>query len=462
MGRGNGNMMNAGMQARVLIVEDEEKLRRVLALHLESQGYEALAAASAEEALRLASRAQLVLTDLRLPGMDGLALLDALQRQNPRLPVVVMTAYSSVETAVEAMKKGAADFLPKPFSLDHLNTVVRKALEVQQLREENTRLREELGRRYRLEDIIGTGPKMQEILAAVRRVAPTRTTVLLCGESGVGKDLIARAIHFHSPRAAQPFVKINCTTIPENLMESELFGYEKGAFTGAVAARAGKFEQADKGTVFLDEIGDVPPSVQVKLLRVLQDREFERLGSNRTRQIDVRVIAATNADLRRALEEGNFREDLYYRLNVFPITIPPLRERREDIPLMAERFLRRFAADTGSPVREISPEAMRKLAEYDWPGNVRELENVIERSLLYADGAVLGPEHIRLDHAPRRAANGAAANGFLPEGVTLEQYEQHLIREALRRAGGNKSQAARLLGLTRNALRYRLSQMGME
>ena len=464
MARANGNRMKAGMKTRILIVEDEEKLRRVLSLHLESLGYEVASTASAEEALRLAPQVQLVLTDLRLPGMNGLELLEAIQRQNARLPVIVMTAYSSVETAVDAMKKGAADFLPKPFSLDHLAAVVRKALEVQQLREENARLREELGRRYRIENIIGTGPKMQEILAAVMRVAPTRTTVLLCGESGVGKDLIARAIHYHSPRAEQPFVKINCTTIPENLMESELFGYEKGAFTGAVASRPGKFEQADKGTVFLDEIGDVPPAVQVKLLRVLQDREFERLGSNRTRQIDVRVIAATNADLRRALEEGNFREDLYYRLNVFPITIPPLRERREDIPLLAERFLRKFAAETGSRVEEISPEAMQKLVEYHWPGNVRELENVIERSLLYADGKVLLPEHIRLDYAPRRLNNGQAApaDGFLPEGMTLEQYEQHLIREALRRAGGNKSQAARLLGLTRNALRYRLSQMGLE
>jgi len=465
MGRGNGNIMKAEMPPRVLIVEDEEKLRRVLTLHLESKGFEAIGVSTAEEALRLAPQTQLVLTDLRLPGMDGLELLESLRRLNAHLPVIVMTAFSSVETAVEAMKRGAADFLPKPFSLDHLDAVVSKALEVQRLREENTRLREELGQRYRIENIVGAGPKMQEILSAVMRVAPTRTTVLLCGESGVGKDLIARAIHYHSPRASQPFVKINCTAIPENLMESELFGYEKGAFTGAVTSRPGKFEQADKGTVFLDEIGDVPPAVQVKLLRVLQDRELERLGSNRTRQVDVRVIAATNADLRRALEEGNFREDLYYRLNVFPITIPPLRERPEDIPLLAERFLRRFAAETGSRVREISPEAMRKLTSYHWPGNVRELENVIERSLLYADGTVLGPEHIRLDYAPSRASNGqpaASATGFLPEGMTLDEYEKQLIREALRRAGGNKSQAARLLGLTRNALRYRLSQMGIE
>jgi DNA-binding NtrC family response regulator len=394
MGRGNGTIMKAGMTPRVLIVEDEEKLRRVLSLHLESKGFEVSAAATAEEALRLAPQAQLVLTDLRLPGMDGMALLESLQRMNARLPVIVMTAFSSVETAVEAMKKGAADFLPKPFSLDHLDAVVGKALEVQQLREENTRLREELGHRYRLENIIGTGPKMQEILAAVMRVAPTRTTVLLCGESGVGKDLIARAIHFHSPRASQPFVKINCTTIPENLMESELFGYEKGAFTGAVASRPGKFEQADKGTVFLDEIGDVPPSVQVKLLRVLQDREFERLGSNRTRQIDVRVIAATNADLRRALEEGNFREDLYYRLNVFPITIPPLRERREDIPLLARVFLSEFCAENGLGDKQLTDEAVDALCARPWPGNVRELRNVIERL------AILGGDPITLEDLP--------------------------------------------------------------
>jgi DNA-binding NtrC family response regulator len=456
------------MKARILLVEDEEKLRRVLSLQLESSGYEPVLAGSAEEALKLAERVNLVLTDLRLPAMDGMALLEAVQRQNPRLPVVVMTAFGTVEIAVEAMKKGAADFLPKPFSLDHLMAVVRKALEVQSLREENVLLKEELGRRYQFENIVGYGSRMQEILGAVSRVAPSRTTVLLCGESGVGKDLIARAIHHHSPRATQPFVKINCTAIPENLMESELFGFEKGAFTGAVTAKPGKFEQADGGTVFLDEIGDVPTGVQVKLLRILQEREFERLGSNKTKQIDVRVIAATNVDLRRALEEGNFREDLYYRLNVFPITIPPLRERSEDVPVLADHFLKKFARDTGSIVAGISEPAQHKLVAYHWPGNVRELENVIERSLLYAAGSVLQPDDIRLDHAPRRAATGAPANGngpgadFLPEGVSLDEHERQLIREALKRASGNKSQAARLLGLSRNALRYRLSQMGLE
>ncbi|MBN9661715.1 MAG: sigma-54-dependent Fis family transcriptional regulator [Acidobacteria bacterium] len=458
------------MMARILIVEDEEKLRRVLSLQLESAGYEVETAGSAEAALRMSDRANLVLTDLRLPAMDGLSLLEAIQRQNARLPVVVMTAFGTVEIAVEAMKKGAADFLPKPFSMDHLMAVVRKALEVQSLREENTRLKEELGHRYRFENIIGSGPKMQEILASVLRVGPMRTTVLLCGESGVGKDLIARAIHHHSPRSAHPFVKINCTAIPENLMESELFGYEKGAFTGAATSKPGKFEQAEGGTVFLDEIGDVPTAVQVKLLRILQEREFERLGSNKTRQIDVRVIAATNVDLRRALEEGNFREDLYYRLNVFPLTIPPLRERAEDIPVLAESFVRKFARELGSQVEGISEAASQKLMAYHWPGNVRELENAIERSLLYATGILLQPEDIRLDHAPRRAVPGNGGNGngaavvndFLPEGVSLEEHEQQLIREALRRAAGNKSQAARLLGLSRNALRYRLSQMGLE
>jgi transcriptional regulator with GAF, ATPase, and Fis domain len=305
---------------------------------------------------------------------------------------------------------------------------------------------------------------MQEILSAVTRVAPNRTTVLLCGESGVGKDLIARAIHHHSPRKDQPFVKINCTALPEDLMESELFGYEKGAFTGAATSKPGKFEQADGGTVMLDEIGDVPPSIQVKLLRILQEREFERLGSNKTRQIDVRVIAATNVDLKSAIEEGNFREDLYYRLNVFPLTIPSLRDRVEDIPFLAEHFLRKFTREQGIAVSAISPEAMSKLLSHSWPGNVRELENVIERSLVFASGTVLQAADIRLDDArkPQSAMIAAAAGGFLPDGVTLDQHEQDLIREALRRANNNKSQAARMLGLTRNALRYRLSQMGIE
>ena len=448
------------MKKRVLVVEDEEKLRRVVELQLVSAGFEVDKAATAEEGVKVVDRADLVLTDLRLPNMDGLGLLALIRRQNAQVPVVVMTAYGSIETAVECMKAGATDFLLKPFSLDHLMQVVHKALEVRALRDENRQLKEELGRRYEYDNIIGRSEPMQEIFATIERVAPTRATVLLAGESGVGKDLIARAIHFHSPRRDRPLVKINCTAIPENLMESELFGYEKGAFTGAVTSKPGKFEQADTGTVFLDEIGDVPGPIQVKLLRILQEREFERLGSNVTRHTDVRIIAATNQDLRAALEQGTFREDLYYRLNVVPLNIPPLRERKQDIPFLANHFIRKLAADSGSAVESITDAAMERLMAYHWPGNVRELENVIERSLVLCRGRQLDAGDVRLESAPRpRSQNG---QHFLPEGLTLDQYEQELIREALRRADGNKSHAARLLGLTRNALRYRLTQMGLE
>ena len=448
------------MKATVLVVEDEEKLRRVIELQLKTAGYEVEQAGSAEEAFKRADRADVILTDLRLPGQSGLELLTSLRNQDSRTPIIVMTAFGSIETAVEAMKAGAVDFLPKPFSLDHLMTVIDKALEIKNLRTENRELRAELSQRYEFDNIVGRSEAMREIFATIDRVAPTRATVLLCGESGVGKDMIARAIHHHSPRADRPFVKINCTALPENLMESELFGYEKGAFTGANASKPGKFEQADTGTVFLDEIGDVPGSIQVKLLRILQEREFERLGSNKTRHIDVRVLAATNVDLRAALEQGTFREDLYYRLNVLPMNIPPLRDRKEDIPFLANHFIRKFRKDMGSRVESISEGAMERLLGYPWPGNVRELENVIERSMVLAGGSVLEPADIKLDMAPK--ARAAAVDSFLPDGVTLDQYEQSIIKEALNRANGNKSQAARLLGLTRNALRYRLTQMGIE
>src|SRR5579862_7910351 len=345
------------MKSIILVVEDEEKLRRVVELQLKTAGFEVEQAGTAEEALKLADRADVIITDLRLPGLSGLEMLQQLRGQDLRTPVIVMTAFGSIETAVEAMKAGAVDFLPKPFSLDHLMTVVNKALELRTLRDENRELRAELSQRYQFDNIVGRSESMREIFSTITRVAPTRATVLLCGESGVGKDMIARAIHHHSPRADRPFVKINCTSIPENLMESELFGYEKGAFTGANTSKPGKFEQADTGTVFLDEIGDVPGSVQVKLLRVLQEREFERLGSNRTQHTDVRVIAATNVDLRAALEQGTFREDLYYRLNVVPMNIPPLRERKEDIPYLVEHFAKKFNG-------EITEGAMERLVAY--------------------------------------------------------------------------------------------------
>jgi DNA-binding NtrC family response regulator len=445
----------------LLIVEDEAKMRRLLELNLAEEGYTVHVAADAEAGLNLLRQTEvdLVLTDLKLPGMNGLEFLQAVKRANSLVPVIVMTAYGTVETAVEAMKAGASDYVLKPFSLEEIKLVVRKELDVRHLRQENRSLREALGQRYQFKNIIAHSAKMQEVLATVERVAPTNSTVLLGGESGVGKDLIARAIHEHSRRASGPFVKINTTAIPENLLESELFGYEKGAFTGAVTSKPGKFELADKGTIFLDEIGDVPPAVQVKLLRVLQEREFERLGGTKTLKVDVRLVAATNRDLRAALEEGAFREDLYYRLNVVPISIPPLREHKEDIPYLAEHFLARFVAESGKPIRGITPAAMRKLMEFHWPGNVRELENIIERAVALARGDTIDAADIHLDLSPPPATAGSVP--FLPEGMTLEQYEDELIREALRRARGNKSQAARLLGLSRNALRYRLSKIGV-
>ena len=445
----------------ILIVEDEAKMRRLLELNLGDDGFTTFSAGDAETGAKLLreNSIDLVLTDLKLPGMNGLEFLQTVKRQNAALPVVVMTAFGSVETAVEAMKAGASDYVLKPFSLSEIRMVIHKELDVRNLREENRTLREALGQRYAHPNVVARSPRMQEVLATVERVAPTNSTVLLGGESGVGKDLIARAIHEKSRRASGPFLKINSTAIPENLLESELFGYEKGAFTGAVASKPGKFELADKGTLFLDEIGDVPLAIQVKLLRVLQEREFERLGGTRTIKVDVRLIAATNRDLRAALEQGTFREDLYYRLNVVPIDIAPLRDRKEDIPDLVNLFISRFASESRKPVESITSQAMQVLVNYHWPGNVRELQNIVERACALAKSTVLDASDIHLDTRPAKTANGAT--GFLPDGMTLEQWEDEMVQEALRRANGNKSQAARLLGLSRNALRYRLSKIGI-
>jgi DNA-binding NtrC family response regulator len=394
--------------------------------------------------------------------MNGLEFLQEGKRLNAALPFVVMTAYGSVETAVDAMKAGASDYVLKPFTMAEMKLVINKELDVQQVRDENRRLKEALGKRYHFQNIVGRSKKMQEVLALVERVAPTNSTVLIGGESGVGKDLIARAIHQNSRRTSGPFIKINSTAIPDTLFESELFGFERGAFTGALASKPGKFELADKGTLFLDEIGDVPGPIQVKLLRVLQEREFERLGGTKTLKVDVRMIAATNRDLRAALEEGTFREDLYYRLNVVPIDIPPLREHKEDIPDLVNHFLARFAVDSEKEIDGITPAALNTLLDYHWPGNVRQLENMVERAVALASGQVIDVNDVHLDSIPGKAgAASAGSDNFLPEGMTLEQWEDNMIREALRRANGNKSQAARLLGLSRNALRYRLGKIGV-
>jgi DNA-binding NtrC family response regulator len=445
----------------ILIVEDEAKMRRLLELNLGEDGFDTRSAADAEAGLDLLQHepVDLVLTDLKLPGMGGLEFLHAVKRANAALPVIVMTAFGSVETAVEAMKAGASDYVLKPFSLAEMRMVVHKELDVRRLRDENRSLREQLGKRYEYPNIVARSPKMQEVLATVERVASTNSTVLIGGESGVGKDLVAHLIHQRSRRSGGPFIKINSTAIPENLLESELFGYEKGAFTGATTSKPGKFELADKGTLFLDEIGDVPPATQVKLLRVLQERSFERLGGTRTLKVDVRLVAATNRDLRAALEEGTFRQDLYYRLNVVPIDIPPLRDHKEDIPDLVNLFIERFAREAEKDIGGISADALAALTAFHWPGNVRELENIIERGVALSNGGELQLSDIHLDSTRTKAPGDSHA--LLPEGMTLEQWEDEMIREALRRANGNKSQAARLLGLSRNALRYRLSKIGI-
>jgi len=448
-------------RATILIVEDEAKMRRLLELDLGDDGFRTVSAEDAETGLKLLQNGSvdLVITDLKLPGMNGLDFLQAVKRFQAAMPVIVMTAFGTVETAVEAMKAGASDYVLKPFSLDEMRMVVHKELDVQRLRVENRSLREALQQRYQHPNLVARSVKMQEVLATVERVAPTNSTVLLGGESGVGKDLVARAIHEKSRRASGPFVKINSAAIPENLLESELFGYEKGAFTGATGSKPGKFELADKGTLFLDEIGDVPPATQVKLLRVLQEREFERLGGTKTIKVDVRLVAATNRDLRAALEDGTFREDLYYRLNVVPIDIPPLREHKEDIPELVNLFLSRFAQESAKGITGVSSGALKTLMDYHWPGNVRELQNIMERASALAAGPLLEAGDIHIDSRTDKAADFPA--NFLPEGMTLEQWEDEMIREALRRAHGNKSQAARMLGLSRNALRYRLSKIGI-
>ena len=448
--------------ATILIVEDESKMRRLLELNLSDEGYHVLSAGDAEAGLKQLAKedVDLIVTDLKLPGMSGLDFLQEVKRANSAMPVIVMTAFGSVETAVDAMKAGASDYVLKPFSLAEMRMVIHKELDVRRLRDENRSLREALGQKYGHPNVIARSAAMQEVLSTVERIATTNATVLLGGESGVGKDLVAHVIHQKSKRAAGPFIKINSTAIPENLLESELFGYEKGAFTGAAGTKQGKFELADKGTLFLDEIGDVPLSIQVKLLRVLQEREFERLGGTRTIKVDVRLIAATNRDLRAALEEGTFREDLYYRLNVVPIDIPPLRQHKEDIPDLANLFVARFAKESGKEIAGISPEAMQMLIGFHWPGNVRELENIIERACALTRGETIEAADIHLD-TQRKVAAANAGDNFLPPGFTIEQWEDEMIREALKRANGNKSQAARLLGLSRNALRYRLSKIGI-
>ncbi|MGE0452378.1 MAG: sigma-54-dependent transcriptional regulator [Vicinamibacteria bacterium] len=446
----------------ILVVDDEEAQRKVLSGFLRKRGYAVLQAGSADEALRLAGERtlDLALSDLRMPGKDGVALLDALRAQNPELPVVLMTAFASVKSAVDAMKRGAVDYLTKPVDLDELELLVTRTLERHALESENRALREELRARHRLEGLETANDRMAAAINTAARAAQSRASILLRGESGTGKELLARAIHQASPRARGPLVAVNVAALPETLLESELFGHERGAFTGADRERRGRFELADGGTLFLDEIGDLPKGTQVKLLRALQEQAFERLGGNRTLKVDVRVVAATHRDLEAMVKDGSFRDDLYYRLNVVSIELPPLRERREDIPMLVDRFLRRHAAE-GAGRKSVSREAMDRLLKYDYPGNVRELENVVHRAVVLSREPLIAAADLPLPvQEQAEAAREDAATGSLVARVLA--FERRLLRDALERAGGVQTRAARELGISERHLRYRLRKHGLE
>jgi two-component system NtrC family response regulator len=447
---------------RILVVDDEAAQRELVGGFLAKQGHEVALAGNGEDALARvrASQLDLILSDCKMPGISGPDLLRQVKAINPEIPVLLVTAYGAVETAVEAMKGGAADYLLKPLDLEELLVRIDRAAEQVRLRRSVLELRTQLVERHRLAGIIGESGRMQEVLALVSRVAPSDATVLIRGESGTGKELIARAIHFNSPRAEKPLVTLNCAAIPEQLLESELFGHEKGAFTGATAQRRGRFETADGGTIFLDEIGDLSPALQVKLLRVLQEREFERLGSSRSITVDVRVLAATHRNLEEALKAGTFREDLYYRLNVVTIQIPPLRERREDIPPLLEHFLEKFAKKNRQPVPGLTAAARDALLKYEYPGNVRELENMVERAVLLCRGSVIDLEDLPATARPGSRDPDATPAGPLPD--VLEAIERQAIRAALARHDGVQTRAADELGISERVLRYKMKKYRIE
>jgi DNA-binding NtrC family response regulator len=452
------------MSSRLLLVTDEEKTREAISAEVAGLGAEVVHARDGEHALQLLSQRPVdgVITGLRLRGMDGLTLLKRIQETNEHLPVILVTAYGTVAAAVQAMKAGAFDFIEKPFDQDGIRRTVQKALAVTRLVAENRVLREELERQYDFSAIIGTSPQVVAIMRLAGDVAVTNATALIAGESGTGKELLARAIHYNSRRAGHPFVAINCATLPENLLESELFGYEPGAFTSAEKRKKGRFELAEGGTLFLDEIGEMSLGVQVKLLRVLEQREFSRLGGTETLRADVRLITATNQDLAELVRNKEFREDLYYRINVFPITIPALRERAQDILPLARHFLRELMERTGKVVTNIQPEARRILLNYSWPGNVRELKNVLERAVILTQDSSIGPEHLPVRLQQERAVLADVAVSLPPQGLSLADVERSLLEQALERSRYNKSRAARLLGLSRAKLRYRLKKHGLD
>ncbi|HSS39020.1 MAG TPA: sigma-54 dependent transcriptional regulator [Polyangia bacterium] len=442
-------------KGRILIVDDEVNARTALVELLRDEGYGVEAAADAFKALgKIADFApDLVVTDLKMPGMDGLQLLAKLREGDPDLPVIVMTAFGEVETAVKAMRSGARDYLSKPVNVGELSVVVARELEQRRLRAETGLLRQRLSEKYSFSNIIGSAAPMQAVFKTVAQIAPSRATVLVTGESGTGKELIAAAIHERSTRAKGPFVKLHCAALAESILESELFGHERGSFTGAQSRRDGRFFQANNGTLFLDEIGEISPAVQVKLLRFLQEREFERVGGNETISVDVRLLAATNRNLQQMVIDGEFREDLFYRLNVITLEMPPLRARLTDVPLLASFFLRKYAADNAKDVRGFSPDALDLLAGYAWPGNVRELENVVERAVVLAQSAEVTPAEL-----PVHLAAGKARAGLQIPGATMDEIERYAITKTLEATGGSTSRAAEMLNISVRKIQYKLHE----
>jgi DNA-binding NtrC family response regulator len=445
------------MKERVLIVDDEERMADVVAMALRRAGYECEAQHSGADALRALEErgADVLVTDWKMPEMDGLELLRRVQAQRPNLPVILITAHGSVPSAVAAMREGAFDYVTKPFDNDELRALVARALDMTRLERENRYLRQEVSSRYAPDAIVAESKRSQETLGLVRRVAPSRSTVLIQGESGTGKELVARLLHYWSDRVGRPFVAVNCKAFAEGVLESELFGHEKGAFTGATAARVGCFERATSGTLFLDEIGEVSPDFQAKMLRVLQDSEVLPVGGNKPRPFDVRVIAATNRPLREEVAAGRFREDLYFRLNVIPIQLAPLRERREDIPPLARHFLGRYADEAGRQL-SLSEEAEQALLAHAWPGNVRELENAIERAVVLARDASVKSEDLLLEQFPQ---SSGATQGSLQDA--LDQTAAARIRAALETANGQRAEAAHALGIERTTLYRMMKRLGI-
>jgi DNA-binding NtrC family response regulator len=446
----------------ILVIDDESVQREALAGHLEKQGFTVLQAADGEAGVAILQMEQVdvALTDLRMPGLDGMGVLRSARQINPGIEVVVLTAFGSVDGAVDAMREGAFHYLTKPVELDELDQILDRAIERRHLVSENRMLKAQLQGQASFQGIISTDPAMENALNDAARAAASRATVLIQGESGTGKELVARAIHTASPRREEPFVAVNCAALSESLLESELFGHEKGAFTGADRTRLGRFEQAAGGTLFVDEVSEIPPAAQVKLLRVLQERTFERVGGNESIKVDVRLIAATNRDLEALIRDGGFREDLFYRINVVTVTLPPLRERREDIPALVDHFLTRFCEENGKSIQGVSKEAMDLLMRYSYPGNVREIQNVVERAVVMARGDLLTQSDLPPTLLGRVEDVGTSVGGSLPEQV--EALERASIRRALEEADGVQSRAAESLGITERNMRYKLKKYGLK